>query len=106
MRYAALEALRRSLQHIHEVGVTNIQAHRQPLIDRLQREMPRLGFESLTPPGTMSPIVSFAMKDPALVSAKLRKAKITVGEGLNRLRVSPSVFNDRRDVERLLEALA
>jgi selenocysteine lyase/cysteine desulfurase len=104
--YSALEALRQSLRHIQEVGVANIQAHRQPLIDHLQREMPRLGFESLTPQGTTSPIVSFAIKDPAAVTARLRKAKITVGESLNRLRVSPSVFNDRRDVERLLDALA
>jgi selenocysteine lyase/cysteine desulfurase len=104
--YSALGALRQSLQHIQEVGVANIQAHRQPLIDRLQREMPRLGFESLTPPGTTSPIVSFAMKDRAGVAAKLRKANVTVGDSLNRLRVSPSVFNDQRDVDRLLAALS
>jgi selenocysteine lyase/cysteine desulfurase len=104
--YSGLEALRRSLAHIQEVGVANIQAHRQPLIDRLQREMPRLGFEPLTPAGTTSPIASFAMKDPARVAAKLSKAKVTVGDSLNRLRISPSVFNDQRDVDRLLEALA
>lgn len=106
MSYAALAALRQSLQHIQEVGVANIQAHRQPLMDRLRREMPRLGFEALTPTGTTGPIMSFAMKDPARVAAKLSAAKVTVGDGLNRLRISPSVFNDQGDIDRLLEALA
>lgn len=105
MSYTALAALKQSLQHIQEVGVANIQAHRQPLIERLQREMPRLGFEPLTPAGTTGPIVSFAMKDAGRVAARLAKAKITVGDSVNRLRVSPSVFNDQGDVDRLLEAL-
>ena len=105
MSYAAMAALRQSLQHIQEVGVASIQAHRQPLIDRLQREMPRLGFESLTPTGTTGPIVSFAMKDPARTSARLVAAKVVVSDSLNRLRISPSTFNDQRDIDRLLEAL-
>ena len=104
--YSALGALQHSLKHIQEVGVANIQAHRQPLIDRLQREMPRLGFEPLTPAGTTSPIVSFAIKDPVRVADKLRKANVIVGDSLNRLRISPSVFNDQRDIDRLLETLA
>ena len=104
--YSALGALQHSLKHIQEVGVANIQKHRQPLIDRLQREMPRLGFESITPAGTTSPIVSFAMKDPVRVAARLRAANVTVGDSLNRLRISPSVFNDQRDVDRLLAALS
>jgi selenocysteine lyase/cysteine desulfurase len=106
MSYAALAALRQSLQHIQEVGVANIQAQRQPLINALQREMPRLGFEPLTPAGTTGPIVSFAMKDAARTAARLARAKITVGDSMNRLRVSPSVFNDQADVDRLLEALS
>lgn len=105
MSYAAMAALRQSLQHIQEVGIASIQAHRQPLIDRLQREMPKLGFEALTPPGTTGPIVSFAMKDAARVRERLAKAKITIGDSVNRLRVSPSVFNDQGDVDRLLAAL-
>jgi selenocysteine lyase/cysteine desulfurase len=106
MSYAALAALKQSLQHIQEVGVANIQAQRQPLIDRLQGEMPRLGFAPLTPAGTTGPIVSFAMKDAARTAARLTGAKIIVGDSMNRLRVSPSVFNHQGDVDRLLEALS
>jgi selenocysteine lyase/cysteine desulfurase len=106
MSYAALAALRQSLHHIQEIGVANIQAHRQPLLQRLQKEMPRLGFEPMTPSESTSPIVSFAMKDPAAVAARMQKARITIGDSLNRLRVSPSVFNDQTDIDRLLEALS
>jgi len=106
MSYAALAALQQSLHHIKEVGVANIQAHRQPLLKRLHQEMPRLGFEALTPPETTSPIISFAMKNPADVAARMKKARITIGDGLNRLRVSPSVFNEQSDIDRLLEALS
>jgi selenocysteine lyase/cysteine desulfurase len=106
MSYAAMAALQQSLHNIQKVGVANIQAHRQPLLQRLQKEMPRLGFEPMTPPETTSPIVSFAMKDPTAVAARLKKARITVGDSLRRLRVSPSVFNDQADIDRLLEALS
>jgi selenocysteine lyase/cysteine desulfurase len=106
MSYAALAALQQSLHEIRQIGVANIQAHRLPLLRRLQQEMPRLGFEPMTPPETTSPIVSFAMKNPAAVAARMRKAGITIGDSLNRLRVSPSVFNELSDVDRLLEALS
>ncbi len=106
MSYAAMAALQQSLHNIQKIGVANIQAHRKPLLDRLQKEMPRLGFTPLTPPETTSPIVSFAMKDPAAVAARMKKARITVGDSLNRLRVSPSVYNEQADVDRLLEALS
>lgn len=106
MSYAAMAALQQSLHNIQKIGVANIQAHRQPLLQRLQKEMPRLGFAPLTPPETTSPIVSFAMKDSAAVAARLKKARITIGDSLNRLRVSPSVFNDQADIDRLLEALS
>jgi selenocysteine lyase/cysteine desulfurase len=104
--YAALAAVQQSLHNIKQIGVANIQAHRQPLLKKLQREMPRLGFAAMTPPESTSPIVSFAMKNPADVAARMKKARITIGDGLNRLRVSPSVYNEMADIDRLLEALA
>ena len=104
--YAALAAVQQSLHNIKQVGIANIQAHRQPLLKRLQQEMPRLGFAAMTPAESTGPIVSFAMKNPADTAARLTKARITVGDGLNRLRVSPSVYNEMADIDRLLEALS
>jgi selenocysteine lyase/cysteine desulfurase len=95
-----------SLNYIMQLGAENIQAHTQLLIRRLIKEMPGLGFESLTPPGTSSPIVTFVVKQPEQVAARLKEAQIDVTIIGHRMRISPSVYNDERDIDRLLGALA
>ena len=52
-----------------------------------------------------SPIVSFAVKDVGSTNEKLRKHGVIVTMG-NYMRVSPSLFNNSSDIDRLLEALA
>jgi selenocysteine lyase/cysteine desulfurase len=63
-----------SVDYLLRAGVERIAAHRQPLIERLQVELPALGYAPLTPH--------------------------------HHLRISPSVFNDMKDIERLISALA
>lgn len=99
-------ALRVSLPYIQRLGVGNIQAWRQPMLQKLQSELPRLGFPALTPPESTSPIVSFAHNDPAGLRRKLRAGKVSISVNDHYLRIAPSVYNDLHDVERLLEALA
>jgi hypothetical protein len=55
--------LTHSLPYIRKLGVENIVAHRQPMLQRLHEEMPRLGFTLLTPPESTSALVSSAVKD-------------------------------------------
>lgn len=99
-------ALEYSLPYLRRLGVANIQAHRQPLLKRLQSEMPRLGFEPVTPPDSASPLVTFAVKDTAPIRERLEAANINARVGEHFIRLSPSVFNDMTDIERLLEALS
>lgn len=94
-----------ALAYIHALGMDAIRANARPLTERLIREMPALGFPSITPKGTESPIASFLVKDPTAVRAKLKKAKVVVTLG-TQMRVSASVFNNMSDIDRLLEALA
>ena len=98
--------LAQSLPYIRRLGVENIHAHRQPMLKRLQQEMPRLGFEPLTPPESTSAIVSFAAKDYKSVQQRLQKASVNARVSQRYIRVSPSVFNDMKDIDKLLEALA
>lgn len=84
----------------------NIQAHRVPLLRRLQAELPRLGFTPQTPAESTSPIVTFAMKDTTAVARKLEAAQVNVRVAPTWVRIAPSVYNDMADVERLLEAVA
>ena len=68
--------------------------------------MPRLGFTPVTPPGTTSPIITFAMSDGKEVQRRLDAARINARVSSHWIRLSPSVYNDMHDVDRLLEALA
>ncbi len=104
--YGPMAALGFSLPYIREIGVPAIEAHRQPLLQRLRKELPRLGFEPITPEGTKSALITFTVKDRQPVLARLQKANINVRLGAHFLRVSPSVYNDMQDIDRLLEALS
>ena len=102
----AQHILMETLPYIRKIGVEKIQAHRQPLLKKLREEMPRLGFTLITPPESTSAITSFTMKDRANVVERLKKANVNVRVAEDFLRVSPSVFNDMGDIEKLLEALS
>ena len=99
-------ALAQSLPYIRRLGVENIQAYRQPMIKKLQQEMPRLGFEPLTPAESTSAVVAFAVKDYQPVLERLRHGNVNVRLGRNFIKASPSVFNDMNDINKLLEVLA
>jgi|HubBroStandDraft_2_1064218.scaffolds.fasta_scaffold00131_9 selenocysteine lyase/cysteine desulfurase len=100
------QVLTHSLPYIRKLGVENIAAHRQPMLKRLHAEMPRLGFTPLTPLESASALVSFAVKDPDSVRERLQKASVNARVSERYIRVSPSVFNDMNDIDKLLEALA
>ena len=87
------------------LGVDKIRAHARPLTDRLQNELPPLGYASLTPRGTETPIVAFELKDPGATAKALQAGKVaaTIIANENRLRLSVSVFNTHDDIDRVVE---
>ena len=99
-----------ALQYIHRFGVDRISEHVRPLTDRLQKELPALGFASITPKGNRSPVVTFNVGDGNATRAKLQKANVIVtlrlGERESQMRVSPSIYNNLGDIDRLIGALA
>jgi len=95
-----------SLPYIRTLGVENILAHRQPMLKRLREEMPRLGFECLTPEESTSALITFALKDYETVAERLQRSGVNARVFQRFIRVSPSAFNDMADIEKLLEALA
>ena len=105
--YEGVICAQESLKYIHRLGVHNIRNHVRTLTDRLMEELPILGYPTITPKGNESSIVTFAAPDPAGTIAKLRNAGVHVAMRYgNKMRISPSVFNNQEDVSRLLEALA
>lgn len=108
LAHAALVQLDWSIDYILGLGVREIERYRQPMLDRLKVELPRLGYPLLTPPETTGPLVVFAHSNPNAreLEPRLAASKVKVALHRNRIRVSPSVFNDLADVDRLLDALS
>lgn len=100
-----LAALSYSLPWIQRIGPAKIQAHALELNAKLRKEMPKLGYECITPEGARGTIIAFAVKDNAATAAKLKVKKVDVGLNPGRMRVSPSIYNTVADVDALLAAL-
>ena len=95
------------IDYVNSCGVDRIRAHAKRLTDRLQRELPPLGYAPLTPADTETPILAFGVRDAAATAKALQSANVTatiVGNE-NRLRLSVSVFNTDDDIDRVIEAL-
>lgn len=103
---STIVAVNESLAFIRRLGVPQIQTHNQALTRRLQKELPPLGYESLTPEESPSSIVSFAVKDETATRAKLASAKVEVRLSERFMRVSPSIYNTQGDIDRFLTALS
>ena len=103
---AALACLNSSLKYIQQLGVERIQSHAQSMTQRLLKELPSLGFECLTPSESRTPIVTFVVRDLQEVANRLARAKVKIKMDQHCFRVSPSVYNDQYDIDRLLNALS
>lgn len=97
--------LSHSLPYLKQLGVAQIQAHTQGLIQRLRRGMEAAGIQCLTPVEARSPIVTFVIPDEARVAARLQRAKVSVRLHDHLMRVSPSIYNVDSDIDALLEAV-
>jgi len=96
-----------SLQYIEQLGLPNIRAHARRLTDRLQRELPAMGYPSVTPAGNETPIVAFRLNDVPATQRRLRQNRVTatIIENEQRLRLGVSVFNTDADIDALVRAL-
>lgn len=111
------------VRYVTDLGVDVIRAHAKPLTDRLQKELPSLGFNSITPLDNPVPIVSFVpVGDIEDTKAKLDKAfdhepvvsfrnwyfKNEKGERerVRGIRIGVSVYNNDDDVDQFLNALS
>jgi len=95
------------IDYVQALGLDKIRAHARQLTDRLQKELPPLGYKALTPHGNETPILAFELKDAAATSKALRAGRVaaTVIANENRLRLSVSVFNTHEDIDRVVEVL-
>lgn len=94
-----------SLEWLQSVGVSAIEAYRQPLLAALQKGLRSKGFQVVTPPESRSPIVTFAYRNAAQLEPRLKAAGIEITLRANHARISSSVFNDMADIDAFLAAI-
>lgn len=95
------------IDYVNKLGLSNIRTHAKQLTDRLQTELPPLGYKPLTPRETQTPIVAFELKDAAATQKALQAGKVvgTIIGNENRLRLAVSVFNTHDDIDRVVAVL-
>jgi selenocysteine lyase/cysteine desulfurase len=98
--------LAQSLDYIMGLGVDRIQAHARQLTDHLKSELPRRGYQLATPLDARTPIVTCVLEGARdKLKGRLDSTGVKIMVAKNRFRVTPSVFNDTGDIDRLLAAL-
>jgi selenocysteine lyase/cysteine desulfurase len=95
------------INYVQKLGLDKIRTHARQLTDRLQNELPPLGYKPLTPRDTQTPILAFELKSADATAKALRAGKVvgTVIGNENRLRLSVSVFNTHDDIDRVVAVL-
>lgn len=105
--YVAYAGQYEALKRILALGMDNIYAYTKPMCDRLKKELPAMGYKLITPMDAASSIVVVQSKNLKATEEKLRKASVQVTTtGANRVRISPALYNNMDDVNKLLSALA
>lgn len=109
------------LKLLSSIGVEAIRGHVRPLTERLQAALPPLGYESITPPGTDTPIVSYVPADLDETKQKLEAAfdhqiisyrtwyrtnEAGEREAVRGIRLGVSVYNNEEDIETFIAAVS
>ncbi len=103
-----LYALEASVEYVEKIGVGVIAEHCGRLLDRLEEGLRRSGHTVIrnSDSKSRSPILGFQGKSPEATEKlhrKLRANHVAVSLRHDVIRVSPHVYNDERDIDRLLE---
>ena len=107
LNYAGYAGQYEALKRILDPGVERMYAHTKPMCDRLKRELPGLGYKLITPVNAASSLVTVQAGNLKATTAKLKRADVQVTTaGENRIRISPAIYNNMDDIEKLLAALA
>ncbi len=109
LAYSAVAQLDAALGYLKNVGLARIEEHTVGLAHEFGEGAARLGFETWTPEGNQSPIVSIIHgRDPDLLKGLLEEESIVVTfreANHSLLRVAVSLFNNRAEIRRLLQLL-
>ncbi len=104
--FTGIAITKESLKYILDIGVENIHAHNQTLVNRLKDELPEIGIALHTSKQSKGPYVVAGFDGIGdKVRPALERAAIAISVYENRIRIAPSVFNDMGEIEHLLSVL-
>jgi selenocysteine lyase/cysteine desulfurase len=111
LTFLGMYGLDASLEFLERVGVAAVHEHSTRLLDRLREGLEKqgCGLSAAAAPERRSTILCFAARAPEATAAlyqKLKSEKISVSLRQGMIRVSPHLYNDEADIDRLLAAAA
>ncbi|MGI9261288.1 MAG: aminotransferase class V-fold PLP-dependent enzyme [Woeseiaceae bacterium] len=104
--FGSIYQMRAALDYVLDIGVDKIEGHVIPLANALNSELRTQGFEVLTPDGNASQIVAFRHGvERSVAAARFEDAgvKVSFREGGTQIRAGVALFNNRDDIDRLLD---
>jgi selenocysteine lyase/cysteine desulfurase len=106
--WSSLYVLRNGIKYIQSIGIERIEPHVLGLAQRVHIGLRDLGLQVITPAEPHRHAGNIVFWYPAWQKLweELNDAKILVWAGDGRIRVSPFIYNDEEDVDRLLAFLA
>ncbi|NLF68079.1 MAG: aminotransferase class V-fold PLP-dependent enzyme [Candidatus Anammoximicrobium sp.] len=104
--FAAVYAIRAALEYLRGVGVAQIHAAAQPLVEQCRRELQGLPIEMLTPANEpLAGILAFRHPRAAEIHQYLHQRNIHLMSHAGRLRIALHGYNTADDVQTLLREL-
>lgn len=103
--YLAYSGVYEGLRMLQDVGVENALAHSVRLNRRLRDHLDLDRYPCITPEPDRSAINSFRIDGSEAVAKRLEAARVTVSLSPRYLRVSPALYNNEDDIDRLVKAL-
>jgi selenocysteine lyase/cysteine desulfurase len=104
--WGALAIAAAAMDYLLARGILPAAAHRAMLIERMRDRLTASDFTCLTPKASTGPILAYAIQDAdRRFDGALRAAGVRISTYSRRIRISPSIYNDFDDVDRLLSVL-
>ncbi len=103
--YLGYFAVNETLKAIQAYGVERLLQHSIALNQGLHAKIDKDRYELITPDLASTPIATYTIQNTEALAKRLEDAGVTVSLASNRMRISPAIYNNEDDIDRLLFAL-